>query len=206
MQTVSQTQPDLTPAEARERIVQAAFRLFGRQGYTQTSVQEIAAAAGVKKPVLYYYFGSKEGLYRALVEQSAYLLRRLVSEATAPCGADEPIGARMGRLAETLIGLARDNKDPVRFFFAHFLAADEDRPACDTGALETEPRHLLRQLAQEGIARGELRGDAADLERLVMGGIQYSIINYLRRPEEEPLDPGLGERIVRAALAGFAVR
>ena len=41
----------------------AARELFARKGYSGTSVREIVAAADVTKPVLYYYFRNKEGLY-----------------------------------------------------------------------------------------------------------------------------------------------
>lgn len=200
--------PDEEPSsEARERLIQSAFRLFGRQGYARTSVQEIAEAAGVKKPVLYYYFQSKEGLYRALVDQSSQLFHGFLTAALQAAGEPGgPVEDRLARMAETILQLARENKDPARFFFTHFLAADADRPICDDAAFERTPPKLLQSLAEEGIARGELRGDPADLERLVAGAIQLSIIKHLRHPQEEPLAPGLGKRIVRAALAGFLAR
>jgi AcrR family transcriptional regulator len=55
---------------ARHRLLVAATRLFARTGYAATSVREIVEAAGVTKPVLYYYFQSKEGLYLAILEET----------------------------------------------------------------------------------------------------------------------------------------
>ena len=46
----------------RERLLETASHLFAEKGYASTSVREIVARAGVSKPVLYYYFQSKEGL------------------------------------------------------------------------------------------------------------------------------------------------
>ena len=50
------------------RILQNALQLFSSKGYEATSVREICEASGLTKPTLYHFFGSKEGVYRALVE------------------------------------------------------------------------------------------------------------------------------------------
>lgn len=57
----------LPVAERRELITEAAGRLFGERGYDATRLDDIAAAAGVTKPVLYRHFDSKRDLYLALL-------------------------------------------------------------------------------------------------------------------------------------------
>jgi len=57
----------LPVAERRELITEAAGRLFGERGYQGTRLDDIAAAAGVTKPVLYRHFDSKRDLYLALL-------------------------------------------------------------------------------------------------------------------------------------------
>jgi TetR/AcrR family transcriptional regulator, regulator of cefoperazone and chloramphenicol sensitivity len=52
----------------RARIVAAAIRAFGDEGYDQASTRKIAASAGVNPPALQYYFDSKEGLHRACAQ------------------------------------------------------------------------------------------------------------------------------------------
>ena len=59
----------LPVAERRALIVEAAGRLFGERGYEATRLDEIAAAAGVTKPILYRHFDSKRDLYLALLER-----------------------------------------------------------------------------------------------------------------------------------------
>src|SRR5204863_3897180 len=59
----------LPVAERRELIVAAAGHLFGEAGYDGTRLDDIAAAAGVTKPVLYRHFDSKRDLYLALLER-----------------------------------------------------------------------------------------------------------------------------------------
>ena len=59
----------LRPDEpGREKILQAGLELFGERGYHATSIAEIGGRAGIAKSVLYHYFGSKAGLYEAIVE------------------------------------------------------------------------------------------------------------------------------------------
>ena len=52
-----------------ERLLSAARELFARKGYNGTTVREIVAAVGVTKPVLYYYFRNKEGVYLELLRE-----------------------------------------------------------------------------------------------------------------------------------------
>ena len=54
--------------ETRRRVLAAALQAFGEDGFTGASTRRIAQASGVTLPVLQYYFGSKEGLYRACAE------------------------------------------------------------------------------------------------------------------------------------------
>ena len=58
----------LKAPERRARILEAAEHEFAARGYHSTSMDEIAAAAGISKPVLYDHFSSKLDLYRQLTE------------------------------------------------------------------------------------------------------------------------------------------
>ena len=51
----------------RQAIRDAAIELFSEKGYAATTTREICQRAGITKPVLYYYFGSKEQLFREVV-------------------------------------------------------------------------------------------------------------------------------------------
>ena len=63
------------PRAARERqMLEVAAREFGRRGYHAASMDAIARACGVTKPMLYAYFGSKDGLYLATVDRTGTYL------------------------------------------------------------------------------------------------------------------------------------
>ncbi len=61
--------PRLTATARREQILDVAIDVFGRAGYFGASMNDIADAAGVTKPVLYQHFDSKSDLYSALIEE-----------------------------------------------------------------------------------------------------------------------------------------
>jgi AcrR family transcriptional regulator len=65
-------------ATTRRRIIDAAYALFYRQGFTRVSVDSIAAEAGVTKRTLYAHFDSKDGLLAAVLElQNGLALERI---------------------------------------------------------------------------------------------------------------------------------
>jgi AcrR family transcriptional regulator len=66
----TQTAPKRLPtAERRALIVAAAGRLFGERGYDATRIEDVAAEAGVTKPIVYRHFDGKRALYLALLER-----------------------------------------------------------------------------------------------------------------------------------------
>lgn len=67
--------------DTRETILQGALELFYTKGYDSVGVQEIAENAGITKPTLYYYFGSKIGLLKEILSQyGAQFIRELKEE------------------------------------------------------------------------------------------------------------------------------
>ena len=59
----------LTAPARREQILDVALEVFARSGFHGTSMNEVAEAAGVTKPVLYQHFDSKRELYRSLLDE-----------------------------------------------------------------------------------------------------------------------------------------
>ncbi|HKS47300.1 MAG TPA: TetR family transcriptional regulator [Amycolatopsis sp.] len=60
-------------AESKQRILDAARALFREQGYGGTTVRAVAAEAGVDPAMVFYFFGTKQGLFAAAIEMSAQL-------------------------------------------------------------------------------------------------------------------------------------
>lgn len=81
----------------KERIMKCAEDLFYAKGYDAAGVQEIVETAGVTKPTLYYYFGSKRGLLEALLESKSRALRIRALEAI---NAQGDIKQKLHRMAD----------------------------------------------------------------------------------------------------------
>ncbi|HZZ52393.1 MAG TPA: TetR/AcrR family transcriptional regulator [Pseudonocardia sp.] len=80
---------ELTRADAqRARVTALSAGIFSRRGFRATSMNEIAAAAGLSKPTLYHYFRSKEELlvriYSDVLDESLVLARQTVAQAATP--------------------------------------------------------------------------------------------------------------------------
>ena len=79
--TTGPTRRRLPRAEREEQMVAAATRIFAGRGFHAASMDEIAEASGITKPMLYAYFDSKEGLFLACVEKGSRELRAQVRAA-----------------------------------------------------------------------------------------------------------------------------
>lgn len=77
----------MTGAERREQLLDIGRTLFAAKGFEGTSVEEIAAKAGVSKPVVYEHFGGKEGLYAVVVDRE---MRQLLDMVTGALTAYHP--------------------------------------------------------------------------------------------------------------------
>ena len=73
----------LPAAERRRQLLGVALEVFAANGFHETSMNEVAEAAGVTKPVLYQHFASKEALYSELVDEIGAQLERAIFEAAA---------------------------------------------------------------------------------------------------------------------------
>ena len=77
----SRSKVRMTGQERREQLLDVGRSLFADKGFEAVSVEEIAAKAGVSKPVVYEHFGGKEGLYAVLVDREMNDLLHSISDA-----------------------------------------------------------------------------------------------------------------------------
>lgn len=89
----------LTRKERREQLIDVARALFAERGLEGTSVEEIAAHAGVSKPVIYEHFGGKEGLYAVVVDREVQTLHSSIRTAITTPKANPRALIELGTLA-----------------------------------------------------------------------------------------------------------
>jgi AcrR family transcriptional regulator len=147
-----------TPRAVREaQMVAAAERLFSEHGYHGVSMDEIATASGISKPMLYDYFGSKEGLFLACVERAR---GRLFEEiASAVRGAEEAEDAlRAG--VEAFLAFANEQRETWTVLFGEGGRFNEA-----ASAIRAEQAGLIAQLLRE-LPGWEREPDAEELDAL----------------------------------------
>ncbi|GBQ84284.1 TetR family transcriptional regulator [Gluconacetobacter johannae DSM 13595] len=117
-QSASSPPPQDKPAGAPRRasmqqIFRAAEHLFGRDGYKGTSMAAIAAGAGLPKANIHYYFGTKEDLYRAVLEN---ILVDWLDDATLWIREDLTPREGLEGYIRAKIAFSRDRPDASRIF------------------------------------------------------------------------------------------
>jgi AcrR family transcriptional regulator len=78
--------------QREEQILTVAEQVFAERGYSATTMEDIADRVGVTKPLIYDYFGSKEGLLSAAVTRARGQLREATEAAWQAVGEDAPLG------------------------------------------------------------------------------------------------------------------
>ena len=106
--------------KSRQRIFNVACKLFAYHGYAATPIEEIVRKARINRPTLYYYFGSKAGLYRAVVNAAQDDRRRLMQNAVQK---HQSLNLQLTELINVLIQFAREHRDQMRICFATAFAA-----------------------------------------------------------------------------------
>jgi AcrR family transcriptional regulator len=132
--------------ERKQQLLDAAARLFAERGYAETRILDICREAGVAKGLFYWYFDTKEAVFRDLAGDLRQRLRR--EQARAMAGFDDPLQCiRQGAEAS------------VRFMAAHARSFA-------LMAVENVDRQFV-----DDIRKGtELHAD--DSERLIVAGIE----------------------------------
>jgi AcrR family transcriptional regulator len=178
----------------------SALELFSSKGYDAASVREICETAGITKPTLYHFYGSKEGVYRALVDGALEDFRRQIARALA-----DPGGARvrLQHVARTYFENARARRDLVRFILGLIHNPPSSAPATDFPRFYDELVGGIAAAVEAGVARAEFVPGRTDLRMLMyMGALGEALCGYLivGRPE---LSPALADALVDAVTAGW---
>lgn len=169
----------LPRAERREVILRGAADVFGSKGYAAAPMDEIAAAAGVTKLILYRHFASKSELYRAVLRRVADALSERFPKSPEPEGFG--VGAR------SLLALAREDAAGFRLFWRQ--AAHEAAFARYASGLREEAVSAVRASLADRVPEPLLEWAA----HAVVGYLVEAVVNWLAFG-----DPTRDEQFVRA--------
>lgn len=151
---------DPASGSTREKILQAAARLFARHGYEGTALAEVAREAHVSKALIFWHFDSKEELFRCALRRN---LEPYFIDTGELQGLDE--AGQIGQLIESFYQFVNDNLYSVRFFMNLMLRAERRAQGEGSGVAEEDDirrvndlYHAFRQSFAEILARGRERG------------------------------------------------
>ncbi|MGA7938168.1 MAG: TetR/AcrR family transcriptional regulator [Kovacikia sp.] len=104
-------------SQKREQILQGAMQVFMQSGYAETSMDRVAAEAGVSKQTIYSHFQDKEGLFKALMERvtldrfhTLFCIEGQLSEDSVRKQLSEEPAIVLRQIAETFVGLKSDQE------------------------------------------------------------------------------------------------
>lgn len=113
----------LTATARREQILEVALVVFARSGFHGTSMNDVADAAGVTKPVLYQHFDSKRDLYAALLDEVGNRLLNSIAKAAAEAS-DGKARTELGYRA--YFDWVADDHDAFRLLFGSGAMRDDE--------------------------------------------------------------------------------
>jgi AcrR family transcriptional regulator len=156
--------------ERRAEIIAAAIRVLSRDGLAETTTRKIAAEAGLNQATLRYYFGSKDDLLFAVLQDMMRMTREITFEST-----------RMGK------GVRETLSESIRAFWTHV----EEMP--DLQIMQYElTLYSLRHPASAWIARQQYDGysavvetllqhlfETAELARFIISGVDGLILQFI---------------------------
>ena len=193
-------------AETRSRILEAALTEFAALGLAGARTEQIAAAAGVNKALLYYYFESKEKLYVAALEMVAARVR---DRSMAVFLREVSPGERLLRVALDhfdRILTQREFNSLMQQEMMRLHKGEEGELPILAKRLFAPVHAMFQSMVREGIASGELI--EAEWLQIVLAAIGANVFYFLSAPvwrhilPFEPLDPE-ALRARRVALVEF---
>ncbi|RPI55307.1 MAG: TetR/AcrR family transcriptional regulator [Acidobacteria bacterium] len=185
-----------------ERILSTALDLFAIKGYDATAVREICEAAGITKPTLYHFFGSKDGVLQALVQSGFQQYRALVKAAIDTPGT---FRQRVKVLARSVFESASRTPRFWRFMHSVIWAPPGTAPSQAESCTEFYDGVVgaLAAAAEEAVARGEIAAGPIEARMLiVMGSISEAATGYVIAGKPE-LTPELADQIVDTIFDGW---
>lgn len=159
--------------DKKEIILQIARKLFTRYGLKKTSVDDIASKAKIGKATIYYYFNSKQEIFKTVVDRELAILKDAIREAISK--EDSPEGklrafilTRISRTHE-LVNLYRVTKDIVTELLPDLEKIRKSH--------FTEELNILKEILSEGVKKGIFKVKRIELTSLamvsVLKGLEY---------------------------------
>ena len=180
-------------------LLESAIALFAEKGYASTSVREIVERAGVTKPALYYYFESKEGMFRSILKWASEQLEIMLTEVL------EAPGTALDRFLYFYRHLYRGimkNRDLFKMMHNLTFGIPQGVPPYDFDQYQRSLMNTLKAIYMEGLAKNEvLEADPEEVALFILGLVDFCF--HLDNVQPNTIDPDRPERFLRLAFRGL---
>jgi len=193
----------ITKEETREAIIQIARNIFGKYGFQKTSMNQIANANRKGKSSLYYYFNSKEDVFKAVLEQETSMLRGEIMASIAEYNDPKDklkayINIRMNAF-EKLLNLYDAIKNE---YLSHLPFIENARKSHDESEIST-----IKSILDDGITRGYFSIPDTAIASLAivtaMKGLEYPF--FVSKDNPDVVDHQI-EALLNILFYGISVR
>jgi len=192
----------------KQTILNKALRLFSAKGYEGVSVNELAEAAGITKPTLYYYFGSKEGVFEAVCQSHYTQLNALITENAVyvpkPQAYSEDISLTLTKVTHVFFSFAKENE-----FFYRIVLANLSMPSSSEVFEIVKKYHFTQFDVIESMFKsmakthGNLKGKGKTLTWSFIGTINSYISLYLSGGTGQTLNDKTVKELVHQFMHGI---
>ena len=184
-------------------VLDAALQLFADKGFASTSVREIVLKAGLTKPALYYHFGSKEGLLRAILEEGLAEFEARVHE-----NVDTAVDARdaLVKFMETCFEVASRKPEIASLIYQVIFGPEGSSPGIDVSDITRRNTALMMYVIERAVREGLIQETNAEQALLLLSGLlNIHLMAYLKGHLKQ-LDPEMAHQAVDFYLWGVAGR
>jgi AcrR family transcriptional regulator len=175
--TASGTGRTNDPARTMAEILAVATHEFADKGLTGARIDAIAAATRTSKRMIYYYFGSKDGLYLAVLEEAYRRMRTIESDLNLD---DLPPTQALAKLVEFTYDHHRDNEDFIRLVMnENIQRGDYLRQSQSIQALNTNAIASVKSVYDRGVAEGVFRAglEPVDIHSAISACTFFNVSN-----------------------------
>jgi len=195
-------------SNVKQNILESALALFSAKGYEGVAVSELTAAAGITKPTLYYYFGSKEGLFDTVCRKNYDRLNRVIYDCAVyqanPENYHEDIKKALHGLAHAYFSFAFENEAFYRLTMANLYMP------CSSAVFEVvrkyhfEQYEIIGKMFQDmASAHGNLLGKDKRLAWSFIGAINAFIGSTFNGITEEARNEDTVNEFVHRFMHGI---
>lgn len=139
--------------QIREDIVQAAARIFSRDGYARARLEDVAALVGIRKASLYYHIDSKEDLLFAIHE---HLISELLANTYTALSTVRSPEERLRVVIRMAMRLIAEHQEEVTVFLHEYRVLNNDRWE-EVVAKRDEHQQIVEDILADGIEQGVFR-------------------------------------------------